>query len=334
VDTTYESIGLGAPVAGAGAIAGSISLLDYGSLPRNLERPDGLYGGQFGSTSPSDLLATGGWGWGLPPGWGMGRVRAGLGARLAVQQAAGDTLIGAGAMAGLLWDTPVTGLRVGTAADNLGSLAGRGNPLPISWAAGLSWAVDLADRLSAIWLADTRVAVDAGLTAGLGLEVDAFEAVALRAGWRGGGVLGGPTAGGGIHYPLTWFGKIVVFKLDYAMATVGELDRVHRFQVGVQFGGVSGTLQLGRIRVTTVQGEPVLRWTGHGPAYQVMVKGPGETAFHQLTDRPLASPELSLLGLPPGRYVFRIAAVDPYDAEWQGAMSPDVEVDLEGPVHP
>jgi hypothetical protein len=64
-----------------------------------------------------------------------------------------------------------------------------------------------------------------------------------------------------------------------------------------------------------------------------MVKRPGEEAFTQLTDRPLDAPELSLLGLPPGRYTFRIVAVDPYEADWRGAASPDVELELEDPSH-
>lgn len=325
VDTTYESIGCGAPLAAGGSLAASLNLLDYGRLPRNLETPNGLFGGQFGSTSPSDLLATAGWG-----GVVANRVRCGAGVRLGVQQAAGASRVGVGVMVGALWDTPAEGFRLGTVADNLGALMGRGNPLPASWAVGASWAVALADRLGAVWLADTRVAVDALFSAGMGLEVTAFDAVSVRGGWRGGGPLGGPTLGGGVHYPLTWFGRILVFKFDYALATVGELDRVHRFQFGIQFGGVSGTLNLGRIRVVREGGEAVLRWAGKGPAYQVMIRPADAERYLQLTDRPIETPEISLIGLPAGRYLVRIVTVDPYDADWRGAASPDIEIELEG----
>lgn len=330
VDTTYESVAAGMPLEGLGGIGGSISLLDYGSLPRNLERPDGLFGGQFGTTSPQDLLLTGGWGFALPSFAGLDRLRAGFNLKATFSQVTGGTDVGLGAGAGALWDTPVEGLQLGTVVDNLGMVAGPGRSLPLAWVVGGCFGTDLADELRAVWAVDARLSRDTSFSANMGLEAIAFDVIAVRGGWRGGGALGGATVGGGLHYPLTWFGQVLVFKFDYAMAETGELERTHRFQFGVQFGGVSGTVKLGSVRINMAGGDPVLTWKGKGPAYEVFVKRQGEDTFLQLTDRPVEDSALPLVGLPAGRYRFKIVTVDPYRPDWKGAESPEIEADLVG----
>ncbi len=330
VDTSYDALTAGFPLASLGAIGASVNVLDYGSLPRNLERPDGLFGGQFGTTSPQDIFLTGGWGASLPPILGLDRLQAGLNLKLAFEQLTGGTSVGIGTGAGVLWETPVEGLRLGTTVDNLGGVAGQGRLLPIAWTVGGSLGTALADQLTAIWAVDTRLSLDTSLSANMGVEVVAFDVISVRGGWRGGGALGGATVGGGLHYPLTWFGQVMLFKLDYGMATTGELERVHRFQLGIQFGGVSGTVKLGSVRINMAGGDPVLTWKGKGPAYEVLVKRQGEDDFHQLTDRPIEDASLPLVGLPAGRYRFKIVTVDPYQPDWKGAESPEIEADLVG----
>jgi hypothetical protein len=78
-------------------------------------------------------------------------------------------------------------------------------------------------------------------------------------------------------------------------------------------------------------GEPVLTWKGKGPAYQVWVRKKDDAEFIQLTDRPTEEPAFTLLGMPPGTYVFRIVTVDPYRTRWKGPVSADIELTLEGP---
>lgn len=330
-DTSYEVIGYAHPVGRLGTVAGSINMLSYGSLPKTLERLDGLYGGLFGSSSPTDLFLTAGWGAALPPLFGLDRIKGGVTAKFTFQQLSGGTLVGVGLTGGALWDTPMAGLRVGTLVDNLGAVAGEGHLLPLSWALGASYATALGKDFRAVWVTDTRVAVDTSLQFGAGFEVTAFEILQVRAGWRGGGVLGGPTLGAGVRYPLTWFGKTMLFKLDYGMVSTGELGTSNRFALGLQFGGLASGIRLGNIQLEHQAGEPVLTWKGKGPAYQVWVRKKDDTEFFQLTDRPIEEPAFALLGLPPGTYVFRIVTVDPYRTRWKGPASPDIELTIDAP---
>jgi hypothetical protein len=329
-DTNYEVLGYAQPVSVLGTIAGSVHLLNYGNMPRTLERTDGMYGGIFGSATPQDLFVTAGWGTALPPVFGLNRLKGGIALKGTFQQLSGGTLLGIGMSAGALWDTPVQGLRLGTLVDNLGALTGQGRLLPLAWAGGLSYGVDFSGDFRAVYAVDTRVQVDTTPQASMGFEFAAFEMILARVGWRGGGSLGGATLGGGVRYPMTWFGKTMLFKLDYANVAAGELGASQRFQLSVQFGGFSTNVRLGAARIGYEGNEPVLSWRGHGPAYTILMRREGETAFSQLTDRPIEDTSYGLIGLPPGRYVFRILTVDPYNPAWKGPASKDLELTIEG----
>lgn len=333
-DTAYDVVGLALPIGPVGTIAGSVHLLDYGNLPRTLERSDGLYGGEYGNASPQDMFLTAGWGTALPPILGLDRIKGGVALKTTFQQLTGGTLVGIGAAAGVLWDTPVNGLRIGTLVDNLGAVTGGGEILPVSWSGGASFGADLGRDFRAIYAIDAKIQIDTTPQASMGAELTAFEMLSVRGGWRGGGSLGGPTFGGGAKYPLTWFGKTMLLKLDYAQALTGELGASHRFQLGVQFGGFSTAVRLGSARIAYDGGEPVLQWKGRGPGYHVHVRKSDEKEFSQLTDRPIEEPSFPLIGLPPGDYVFRIVTVDPYDPDWRGSTSPDLELRLEPPETP
>ncbi len=333
-ETAYDVLGLALPLGPLGAIAGSVHLLDYGNLPRTIERQDGLYGGVSGNASPQDLFVTAGWGTALPPILGLDRIKGGVALKTTFQQLSGGTLVGIGAAAGALWDTPVTGLRIGTLVDNLGAVTGGGEILPVAWSAGGSFGADLGRDFRAIYAVDAKVQIDTTPQVSMGLELSAFELLAVRGGWRGGGSLGGPTFGAGAKYPLTWFGRTMLLKLDYAQALTGELGASHRFQLGVQFGGFSTAVRLGSARIAYNGGEPVLQWKGRGPGYHVLARRSDEPEFSQLTDRPIEEPQFALIGLPPGEYVFRIVTVDPYDPDWKGSTSPDLELTLMAPETP
>jgi len=329
-DTSYEVLGFAQPVSVLGTIAASVQLIDYGDMPRTLERSDGMYGGIFGSSTPQDLFVTVGWGTAMPPVLGLNHLRGGVALKGTFQQLSGGTMLGIGMSAGALWDTPLEGFRVGTLVDNLGTLTDEGRLLPLAWAAGLSYGVDLSGSFHAVYAIDTRIQVDTTPQGSMGVELAAFDMLLARAGWRGGGSLAGLTFGGGVRYPMTWFGKTLMFKLDYANAATGELGATQRFQLSIQFGGFSTNVQLGSARVGYEGTDPVLSWKGRGPAYTILMKREGETEFTQLTDRPVEETTYALIGLPPGRYVFRIMTVDPYRPGWRGPVSRDLELTIEG----
>ncbi len=333
-DTNYEVMAYGQPIGVLGTVAGSLNLLSYGNLPRTLERTDGMYGGLFGQSSPQDLFLTAGWGSALPPLFGLDRIKGGAAAKFTFQQLSGGTLVGVGITGGALWDTPVEGLRVGTLVDNLGALAGEGRLLPLAWAVGTSYATVLGKDFHMVWALDTRLAVDTAMSIALGVEITAFDLMQVRGGWHGGGALGGPSLGVGVRHPFTWFQKTILFKLDYAMVSSGELGSSNRFALGMQFGGVSTAVQLGRVQLVQQAGEPVLTWKGAGPAYQVWVRKADDAEFFQLTDRPIEEASYALLGLPSGAYVFRIVTVDPYRTRWKGPTSADIELTIEAPPAP
>jgi hypothetical protein len=328
-DTSHDVVAYAHPVSGIGTFAASVSSLDYGVLPRTAERADGLYGGVSGSTAPQDLAVQAGFGAALPRWFGLERLRGGATLKLAFQLLSGGTLVGAAGSLGALWDAPLEGLRVGTLVDNVGAVAGRGRLLPLAWTLGASYAAELAATFRAVYAADLKVQVDARPLASTGVELTAFEYVQLRAGVRGGGEApGGPTWGAGVRYPLTWFGRTMLWKLDYATAGSGELGDARRFQLSVQFGGYSTAVRLGSARIDDEGAGPVLSWKGRGPAWHVFVRRPGDRQFVQLTDRPVEEPRLPLLGLPPGRYAFVIQAVNPWNPDWRGPVSPEIELDL------
>src|SRR6185503_4489767 len=101
---------------------------------------------------------------------------------------------------------------------------------------GASYARDFNRDFKGLAAPDTRVSVDVGFTANLGLELAAFDMLTVRAGWRGGGALGGLALGLGVRYPLAVFGRTILCKLDFANAASGELGSSQRFQLSAQFG--------------------------------------------------------------------------------------------------
>lgn len=327
-DITYQSLGYAHPAGGAGTFAAALNVLNYGRIQRTIEDEYGLYVVEESPvyTSPRDLYGSLGWGLRL-----FGPLRAGFAVRMTFQQLTGNTLTGIGAGAGLLWDTPVRGLRLGAVVDNAGTLTTVGRSLPMSVAAGASYGVGLGRNFRMVYAADARLPVDAAMEANLGAEIVAFEMVSLRVGARAGGMLGGPTLGLGFAYPMTWFGSAMRVKFDYASVASGELGNSHRFQVSVVFGATAPSVQLGRLQASREDGELVLKWKGRGPAYHVYAWKEGWEYFELLTDRPVETPYYPISDLAPGRYVFRVVSVDPQRIDWQGPVSPDITVTIEPP---
>jgi len=331
-DTTYQSVGYAQPLGPLGTLAGAISILNYGNIPQTFEGEDGLYLGEKGNSSPMDYFVNVGWGESLPPFLGMNRLKGGVTLKGAFQQLSGGTLVGLGLTGGALLDTPVQGLRLGMVVDNLGGLAGKGRWLPLVWALGGSYGTALGSSFRALYALDVKMAIDTNPMFNMGAELEAFRLLQLRAGWRGGGAAGGPSLGLGVKYPLTWFARTMIFKMDYALAYYDELGSSQRFQLAVQFGGGAPTLRLANIEASGERGELSLKWKGDGPAYQIYMRRREEEKFVQLTDRPLENAHFMLTGLAPGMYVLKILTIDPYKPEWRGPASTDIEVEVEAGV--
>jgi len=249
VDTSYQLVSWAQPMPVLrGGVAAAVYTLDYGKLTLRDERADGLYGPATGSTAPREWYLTAGWGRPLPEIAGLGRLKVGASVKLTFQPATLGEVVGAGATAGALLDTPAEGLRVGLVADNLGALTSGGPALPINFRFGASYARPMGKSLSAVAAADARYFLDTGFRACGGVEVVAFDLLAVRGGWQSSGTdaavtgpsgaavpgEGGPTLGFGVRSPASWAGRSVRFSLDYALSTVGDLGQAHRVQLTVR----------------------------------------------------------------------------------------------------
>ncbi len=335
-DSYYDVLEGALPLPWLGTGAASLNLLNYGALPHTLEQAGGLFGGLSGNGSAEDVFFTAGWGVGLPPVLGLDRLKAGANAKLTFQQLTGSTLAGLGISGGALWDSPVDGLRVGTMLDNLGGVGGAGL-MPLSWVAGASYARDFNRDFKGLAALDTRVAVDVGFTANLGIELTAFDMLTVRGGWRGGGALGGLTLGLGVKYPLEVMGRTMLFKLDFANAASGELGSSQRFQLSAQFGRSRDTAAAPpapawNLHIAKAGVEPVVAWGPMAQAYKVLVRQRTDAGFLALTEKPITDTTYALAGMPPGAYVVKIVPVDPAHPEAEAPASPDLEFEIAAPA--
>lgn len=147
--------------------------------------------------------------------------------------------------AGLQWKTPLPGLRLGGAAQNLGPgvrFDRETDPLPLTWRGGVAWlwgspelredsaesylsATRLLLTLEAIKVRDERVVAAGG--AELSMDFGRATSVALRGGWRANTGADGINLGVGLRE-----GR---YSLDYAMADKRSLGQVHHATLSVRF---------------------------------------------------------------------------------------------------
>ena len=329
VDTRYEMLGYAQPFGPLGTFAIGASMLDYGDLPRRPERPDTLPGEPAGSTTADDIFVTIGWGAALPPLLGLDRLKAGVNLKFTDEHMSQRTMAGIGLSLGALWDPGPAGLRVGTLIDNAGEVAGSGagRSMPFRWVLGTSLARPIGDDFAGTAVADLRVGNDATFQTGLGVEITGFDLVSARAGWRTGDT-GGPTAGLGLRTPAA-MARGVSFRLDYAIASSGELGSSQRFELSARFVGRHIPL-MGNFRLTREGGVTVLGWDGRAPAYIVFGKAAGEAHYSTMTEHPITKPSFALAGLPAGRYIFKVVPMDPAKSRWFDDEAQEVEVTLEG----
>jgi hypothetical protein len=332
VDTTYEMLGYAQPFGALGTLAIGAATLDYGELPRFPERSDSLPGAPSGSTTARDLYLTAGWGTSLRPALGLRQVMVGGSLTFVNQQLSRGSLAGIGTSLGALADLPVEGLRVGLALDNAGVAAGAGSgrPLPVRWVLGTSLRQHLGSELAGIAAADMGLGRDAPFGTEAGLELTAFDLVSLRGGWRT-GKTAGPTFGVGLRTPAS-IAPGVVFRVDYASVSSGDMGSSQRFELSARF--VSRHVPLIRnLEVAQEHGIPVLRWTGRAAAYLVYRKPAAASRWSTVTERPAMEPSIALTGIP-GRYVYKVVPVDPATGQSFETEAIEIEVTLSGGESP
>jgi len=240
VDTSYQLLSYTRPfpVLGGG-ISAAVNTLSYGKIALTQEQPNGQYGGANGSVTPREWFLIAGWGTPLPPMFGLEHLRAGVSAKMTFQPVALGELVGVGLSGGALWEDSTGRLRVGTLADNLGALTSGGGLLPITWRLGGSYRQPVGDRLAVTGAADGQLMIDTGWRVNAGLELVAYDFVAIRGGWSAGDAVqpAGPTFGAGIVTPSAWFGRRNRLTLDWALGTYGALGTAQRVQMTLSFGG-------------------------------------------------------------------------------------------------
>lgn len=238
LDDAFGHLGWAQPLP-LGVAAAGLSYYDGGKV--DLHLTGGL---NESRTAQQDFVGRLAWALPLPGG-----LSAGAAAKLyrfeLAQEARASGFAGD---AGVQWKTPLKGLSLGAAIQNLGPAVKfevESDPLPLTSRAGASWSWSSAPRpggtspealsdvsgMSVLASADAVKTVDEALIGALGAELamdfGGSSSVALRAGWRLNSDNARLTVGIGLRE-----GR---FNLDYAMAERRSLGQTHYAGFGVRF---------------------------------------------------------------------------------------------------
>jgi hypothetical protein len=329
--TGFQVLGGAAPAGRAGTVAGAGSLMDYGSVPRTTATADGLYGGVSGRASAMDAFATVGWGRRVAALPHFGEIAVGVSGQVLSQRLAGTGRTGGGVSAGALLRLPLRGVSVGLVADHLGAVGGGGGPLPFEGRGGVAWETAISSRARALWAADAGFSPDAGTTVHAGGELNLFEVVALRGGWRGAGAaVAGPTWGLGLVVPRGWLGPPVAMRLDYAGGAAGELGLTHRLQLVARFSPPSAGRPHG-FKVAREGSKRALSWSGGRGPYDVTIRSASDRTVVWAADRPLGEPKLLLPDLAPGAYLVAIRPAVAGSTGWRREPGGEVKLTIPAP---
>jgi hypothetical protein len=205
-----------------------VTYLNYGSL----DKYDEVNGLPVANGSFTPTVFTGSVGYGQ---WLLPSLAVGATLKLISQTIDTEHYSAVAVDLGGLYKTPITGLQLGLALQNLGSqLAGADLPknlkvggayvLPVKFAANDTWTTVLDINLPFGDTAYTAV--------NLGTEYWYNQVVAARVGYqiKNTGDLGGVaglTAGAGV--------KLAMFQVDYALVSFGDLGLTHQLMVSVHF---------------------------------------------------------------------------------------------------
>lgn len=257
IETELNTIDLVIPVRGINSSLGfHLAMLDYGENPvRTIFRPEGT--GEV--YSASDFVA------GLY--WAMSitdRVSVGLGLKYfqeSIWHVKGSTMA---ADMGILFETPVKGLKLGGTISNLGpefGLSGRDltrvadvdgrkdiyfnndniaiqlatekYPLPLLFRFGIAYEWQLNAKNSLLFAGNMNHPSNDVQTVDLGIEAKLFNITYLRAGYRSlfaDYAADGLTLGAGLKYKILGAATIT---FDYAWTDWSVLSHVNRFTIGI-----------------------------------------------------------------------------------------------------
>lgn len=255
-DQSLQHVAFGGPIPFAGvvgegftALAGSVLSASHGDIEINTLNANGTLASSESREAGSDLVMTLGYServavFEVPMRQDSVRlehqmgvsgkyIRSTLAEAYKASTFAGD--------AGYLVRAPDQGFGLGVAVLNIGSrltFIEEGDPLPLTYRAGLSWSPQLPDTLTlparqqVTMVGDVYHLVRERATRGLvGLEYSAMRSWAGRIGYRINDGSGGFTVGFGAGWgPLS---------LDYAWGMTSDISDTHRFSFTYRFGRVS-----------------------------------------------------------------------------------------------
>lgn len=225
-DTFMDYVAYAQPLFAGAGIGANVTYLNYGSLDK-FDEVNGLPVAQ-GSFTPTVFTGTLGYGqWLLPS------LAVGASLKIINQSIDTEHYTAVAVDLGGLYQTPVTGLRLGLALQNLGSqLAGA--DLPRNVKVGAAYMLPVKFSANDTWntVLDVNVPFgDANYTSvNVGTEYWYNQVVAARLGYqvKNTGDLGGATGlTGGVGV------KVAMFEVDYALVSFGDLGLTH--QVGLVF---------------------------------------------------------------------------------------------------
>ncbi|MFA6003446.1 MAG: PorV/PorQ family protein [Elusimicrobiota bacterium] len=233
-DDDFGSLHYAHPLRSATVSGG---LLYYDAGPINIKLSDGT---QHTRTAQKDVVAAGGISLPLEHGLSLGALAKVF--RLELAEEVRTT--GYAADIGALWRTPLKGLSLGLAAQNLGpdiKFEQEGDPLPLTLRCGAAYSVDLG-RLpmfqegsfgfskfllaaDAVKVREQEVSAAAGLEMSMSLAEKSF--IALRAGYQFSDEPGALALGIGLRQGPWIF--------DYGLGVVKDVTNSHHFNLGLKF---------------------------------------------------------------------------------------------------
>ncbi len=233
LDDSFGFLGWAQPLP-LGTAAAGLSYYDAGKVDLHFT------GGRTETrTAQLDFVGHLAWGLALPGGLALGATGKYYRFELAQEARAAGFAGDAGAQ----WRTPVSGLSLGAAVQNLGpgvKFEQDSDPLPLTTSGGASWSWKSAEAKEVeSYLTVTRFlasaeamktideAVIGALGSELAMDFGAETSIALRAGWRLNSDYARLTLGVGMRE-----GR---FTLDYAMADKRALGQTHHVGFGVRF---------------------------------------------------------------------------------------------------
>jgi hypothetical protein len=223
VDDGFGSVSAVAP-SPLGTFAAGAMYLNGGQIDLNLSS-----GFQSTKTAEQDTAVLGAWALRLPGGFSVGAAGKWIQSQLVETYTARTSAIDAG----ILWDTPLEGLALGGAVQNIGNdvkFEQQGDPLPLTYRGGLAYRHELDEITSITISADGIQTLDEDFRESVGLDVTSRKegnAYSFRAGYQFQRDEDGLALGIGAAFKH--------LSIDYAYSFSNDFHGAHRFSLGCRF---------------------------------------------------------------------------------------------------